>query len=275
MAGRHKWIACLYLASFIIAVCSALYASAAEFSLSYSLSTINSSSIGASLGISETRQNHQNIAIASSPDIVGSFARFSNLPSIRGGQPKPMPVIINVAASSIQLQPGYFSTLLDISSPSSEDLADESFLRIFDSGFYYQLHGNINAETALPVAMDISAIMDCTCLDSDIRHIALAGEIFWRSRTEQIQIGLVSEDSSMPLQLSMKFVSINSLKSPFVIANGNAILTDDTQILDFNGSVVIGFSQQADCVHCLEGVFAGLTTQFPENQYLLVALKNR
>ena len=65
-----------------------------------------------------------------------------------------------------------------------------------------------------------------------------------------------------------------ALKSPILITDGNAVLTDDGQILDFHGTFA-AFSQKDNCARCVDGVFAGTSDSTPDIQSPLVALQNR
>ncbi|MGB0794047.1 MAG: hypothetical protein ACPGU2_02825 [Candidatus Puniceispirillaceae bacterium] len=56
-------------------------------------------------------------------------------------------------------------------------MGKESYLQLFDATIYYYLHGNISTDRLLPIAMDISAVIDCSCLDINMRHATLAGQL--------------------------------------------------------------------------------------------------
>jgi hypothetical protein len=97
------------------------------------------------------------------------------------------------------VSPQHIVTQLDISLPLSADIGKESYLQLFDSEIYYHLHGNISTNRLLPIAMDISAVIDCSCLDINMRHADLAGQLSWTSQEDNIQINLTSQDSTASL----------------------------------------------------------------------------
>ena len=105
--------------------------------------------------------------------------------------------------------------------------------------------------------------------------MALAGQLSWTAQEDNIQINLTSQDSAASLNLSMEITPVPALKSPILITDGNAVLTDDDQILDFQGTFAAAFSQKDNCVRCVDGVFAGTSDSTPDIQSLLVALQNR
>ena len=66
-----------------------------------------------------------------------------------------------------------------------------------------------------------------------------------------------------------------ALTSPILITDGNAVLTDDEQILDFHGTFAAAFSKKDNCARCVDGVFAGTSDNTLDIQSLLVALQTR
>ncbi len=108
-----------------------------------------------------------------------------------------------------------------------------------------------------------------------MRHAALTGHLSWTAQEDNIQINLTSQDSAASLNLSMEIAPVPALKSPILITDGNAVLTDDDQILYFHGTFAAAFSQKDNCVRCIDGVFAGTSDSIPVIKSLLFALQYR
>ena len=86
---------------------------------------------------------------------------------------------------------------------------------------------------------------------------------------------VVLECVSFLIGWSMEIAPVPALKSPILITDGNAVLTDDDQILDFHGTFAAAFSQKDNCVRCVDGVFAGTSDSIPVIKSLLFALQYR
>lgn len=275
MEGKQKWIACLHSLCIMFYNYDVSGASGAEFDLNHAIPVLQASHFEISEPSAKSGHKHQNNMMMPAHDMLASFDGFSHLPKNSNTHLLTTPVDVGVFASHIQVSPQHIVTQLNISPPLSADIGKESYLQLFDSAIYYHLHGNISTDRLLPIAMDISAVIDCSCLNINMRHAALAGQLSWTSQEDNIQINLTSQDSTASLNLSMEIAPVPALKSPILITDGNAVLTDDDQILDFHGTFAAAFSQKDNCVRCVDGVFAGTSDSTPDIQSLLVALQNR
>ena len=110
-------------------------------------------------------------------DMLASFDGFLHLPKNSNTHLLTTPVDVGVFASHIQVSPQHIVTQLDISPFLSADIGKGSYLQPFNSAIYYHLQGNISTERLLPINMDISAVIACRCLDINMRHAALAGQL--------------------------------------------------------------------------------------------------
>ena len=129
------------------------------------------------------------------------------------------------------MSPQHIVTQIDISLPLSADIEKNLSSAIYS--IYYTF-------TAISAPIDYHhrygyfKVIDCSCLDINMRHAPLQAAA---GHHRKIISRLISrQDSTASIAVHGDCASA-SVESPILITDGNAVLTDDGQIPDFHGTL--------------------------------------
>ena len=277
MEGRHTSNLCLLLISFMMSGWLSAASIAAEFRLEHTPFDFNHRPFE-ELPYSFTDYTyHQHLTIQTQAEIVAALTAgpfFSSpTPSKVNHYQQVEPVAVVVQAGYHKVQSRH-DILLDISSSSTADLMLPASSAPLEFSIQRQFQATIRADDQTPLALDIYAEINCSCLDNSHQLIAKSGNLFWRSAETSIQIRLEPIQSTSPLSLEMQLAPKPFSSSPLVVSEGHAHLRDDGNINQFRGLYVMAFTQDRDCVQCVHAVFVGSTENTPQNEALIVAMQN-